>query len=118
MPCLGGGFCLGLLVVFCLRPFPVPKVCLGLFVLPWRIFGCLFVGGSWVVFVPTVVVAGLNVELWAFYFDYKNNSGPELVGVIILNFVGETVFPRPRAGGFELNLILLFFALELGSTGT
>ncbi len=50
-------------------------------------------GGSWVVFVPNVMVAGLNVELGAFYFDFKNTSGPELVGVIILNFVGETVFP-------------------------
>ncbi len=61
--------------------------------------GVILLGGSWVVFVPNVMVAGLNVELGAFYFDFKNISGPELVGVIFLNFVGETVFPRPRGGG-------------------
>ncbi len=66
----------------------------------WGVLGC--------VFVPTVVVAGLNVELWAFYFDYKNNSGPELVGVMILNFLGETVFPRPRGGGVRIEFDFAF----------
>ncbi len=66
--------------------------------------GVILLGGSWVVFVPNVMVAGLNVELGAFYFDFKNTSGPELVGVIILNFVGESLSSHAPGGGFcELN---------------